>query len=241
MQGFGYVTTTNITLNSPSKLAPTDTHQLQHQRLTTSTLRVRTVRGRHHHHLLTPRPQVPQLTTSNTANTSLNCPLPHQIGTNASVDELKAVQHYLHTCQRRVEVVSPAWLLLCQQEQRLAPADTRCRLQLNSIMRAAAGITPAGSNGAAAGVTGVGSAGSGGGGGVFANTASRGGFPAGGAGGAGADKAAAGEAAWVPEYWKERPSDPLRLFDGCYFTLAAVQSHQSDHEKALGHIRCAGA
>jgi hypothetical protein len=66
---------------------------------------------------------------------------------------------------------------------------------------------------------------------VFANAASRGGFP-----GAG-EAAEQQEAACAPEYWHEKPADPLKLFESCYFTLAAVQSHQADHEKALALIR----
>jgi hypothetical protein len=66
---------------------------------------------------------------------------------------------------------------------------------------------------------------------VFANTASRGGFPG--------DAAEQQEAACAPEYWHEKPADPLKIFEGCFFTLAAVQSHQADHEKALALIRYA--
>jgi hypothetical protein len=134
------------------------------------------------------------------------------------VDELKAVQAFLQSCKRRVEVVSPAWLLLCQQEQRLAPADNRCHLQLSSLMRLAVG---GGSGGAAAGA-GTGAAAS-----VFANAASRSTAPGG----------EQGSAGWLPEYWKQPPADPARLFDGCCFTLAAVQGLQPEHETALGHIR----
>lgn len=157
------------------------------------------------------------------------CP---QIGKHTKMEELKAVQQYLSTCNRRVEVVSVAWLELCHREQRLVPVDSRCRLQISSLMggaTAAQGALGAGP----AGLRSVSSTGAaGGGGGVFANTASRGGFPD-------AEKQQ-DSVAWVPEYWHEQPADPLKLFDGCYFTLAAVQSHQAEHEKALGHIRCVG-
>lgn len=172
-----------------------------------------------------------------------------QIGNHARLEDLKAVQHYISTCNRRVDIVSAAWLELCQQEQRLVPVDHRCRLQLSSLLgpaggaagsaggvgvlgqqRAGMGMLRGAGGGLTAGVGGGAGAAGGGGGGVFANTASRGGFPADQHG----DKQ---EGGWVPEYWHEQPADPLRLFDGCYFTLAAVQSHQSEHEKALAHIR----
>jgi hypothetical protein len=162
--------------------------------------------------------------------TARACCLP-QIGTHAKPEDLRAVQQYLNTCNRRVDVVSPAWLQLCHHEQRLVPADGRCRLQIGSLMRSGAGAATGGV--LAAGPTRAAAADAGsGGGGVFANAASRGGFPG------EAEKQLDG--AWVPEYWHERPTDPLKLFDGCYFTLAAVQSHQADHEKALGHIRWGG-
>lgn len=142
------------------------------------------------------------------------------------------MQQYLNTCNRRVEVVSEAWLQLCHQEQRLSPADSRCRLQVNSLVRSAAGLAGAGASAAglgagAGGLRTVGSSG-GSGGGVFANTASRGGPPS---------EAEKLEGVWVPEYWQQQPTDKLKLFDGCYFTLAAVQSYQAEHEKALSHIR----
>lgn len=115
----------------------------------------------------------------------------------------------------------------------MAPADTRCRLQLNSLMRSAAVLGAAGAAGAGAASQGPGgsrpAAGASAGGGVFANTASRGGPPV---------DTEQPESAWVPEYWREQPADPLKLFDGCYFTLAAVHSFQAEHEKALSHIRC---
>lgn len=145
------------------------------------------------------------------------------------------MQQYLSTCNRRVEVVSPAWLQLCHQEQRLVPADSRCRLQISSLMRGGAGAAVGALGAGAAALRSAGSTGAaaaGAGGGVFANTASRGGFPG--------EAEKQQEGAWVPEYWHERPTDPLKLFDGCYFTLAAVQSYQADHEKVLGHIRWGG-
>lgn len=153
---------------------------------------------------------------------------------------MKVVQQFLASCNRRVELVSPAFLQLCHQEQRLVPADSRCRAQIGGLVRstgaapgALLGVLPSSGTSAAAAAAGggvgvgVGTAG-GAGGGVFANTASRGAFPT---------EIEKQEGVWVPEYWKERPADPLKLFDGCYFTLAAVQSYQEEHEKALGHIR----
>lgn len=148
-----------------------------------------------------------------------------QIGKHAKVEELKAVQQYLGSCNRRVEVVSIAWLELCHEEQRCVPVDARCRLQLTSLMRGGSshplGAAGAGALGSGAGAGGLAAGGAGGGGGVFADTASRGGFTE------AADRQqqdAAGLAGgWVPEFWHEQPTDPLKLFDGCYFTLAAVQ------------------
>jgi hypothetical protein len=142
------------------------------------------------------------------------------------VEELKAVQQYLASCNRRVEVVSVAWLELCHEEQRCVPVDARCRLQLASLMRGssshplgAAGAGALGSGGATGGLAAGGF--STGGGGVFADTASRGGFPD------AADRqqqdGAGVGGGWVPEFWQEQPTDPLKLYDGCYFTLAAVQ------------------
>lgn len=134
------------------------------------------------------------------------------------MEELKAVQQYLGSCNRRVEVVSAAWLELCHEEQRCVPVDARCRLQLASLMRGSGshplGAAGAGALGSGGGLLAAGGSG-GGGGGVFADTASRGGFTE------AADRQQQDAAA--PEFWHEQPTDPLKLFDGCYFTLAAVQ------------------
>lgn len=210
-----------------------------------------------------------------------------QVGSQASSAELLGVKQYLQTCRRRVDVVSPGWLLLCGEEQRLVPGnDPRCRLNLGSLLAhvAAAGAAPgsgaplppafaaagaAGGGGgsfssasAAAAGSGIGGGGMGtavGGGsgtnsmagvfggpglvtaapgsaasmGVFANTASRHGPPL--PGSMAAEAAAA--TAWIPQYWLEQPVDRLRAFEGCHFTLVALQA-TPEHERALTLVRC---
>lgn len=181
-----------------------------------------------------------------------------QVGEQASADELQAVRRFRDGCNKRLELVTPEWLRLCQQTQRLAAADARCRYQLDGLLRHAAQGAPA-----AAGAAGGGSrdgppaaaavAAAGGSGilaGVFSNSASRQGFPAGAAAAAvaaaGPGDAAGGQQqqqaddAWLPEYWKHQPAEGQRTFEGCHFTLVALQG-SADHQTALDIIRCASA
>jgi hypothetical protein len=45
----------------------------------------------------------------------------------------------------------------------------------------------------------------------------------------------------VPEYWADelQPKEGQKVFEGCYFTLAALQSNEQEHSRAMDYIRCA--
>lgn len=170
------------------------------------------------------------------------------------------VWQFLQGCRRRVELVSPVWLHACQQQQCLVIPDASTgKLLINNVLQQA-GTAAAAASLAAAGSGTVPAALLGGGGdsnagfpsappgcgitsGVFSRSASsRHGFP----------NSAAQEAqqqqqqqaaVWVPEYWAEeqQPSEGQKVFEGCYFTLAALQSSEQEHSRAMDYIRLVAA
>lgn len=170
-----------------------------------------------------------------------------QLGQHASKAELQAVAQFLQGAKRRVEVVKPNWLHLCHEEQGLLVGDVRCKIFMNTILQQA-GLAPTasavGATAAAAGPlagatyssgdsnAGFPAASSGIAGGVFGNSASRQGFPG------TAQEQQQSAPAWVPEYWtdEQKPSDPSRVFENCWFTVAALTDN-SEHQRALEYVR----
>lgn len=68
-------------------------------------------------------------------------------------------------------------------------------------------------------------------GGVFAQSASRSGFPE------SDPQQQQQQQEYIPEYWLHQPRDLNKVFEGCYFTLAALKGRQKEHEEALEKIR----
>jgi hypothetical protein len=159
---------------------------------------------------------------------------------------LQAIRKFREARKTRFEIVSPKWLQLCHQQQQLLPADSSCRIPLDSLLRNAGLVASGSLAGALAGqgsdassrLTSVPSIG----GGVFSRSASRSGFPGVAAEAAGPGAAAGGSGGeglldeWLPDYWNHQPKKGERLFHNCFFTLVAMQG-SPDHQKALDTIR----
>jgi hypothetical protein len=181
-----------------------------------------------------------------------------QIGAKASTADLALVWQFLQSCRRRVEVVSPVWLHSCQQQQQLVIPDAASgKLHINSVLQQAGTVAAAaGAAGLAAPASGTVAAAllSGGGdsnagfpsappgcgitSGVFSRSASsRHGFPS--AAQEAQQQQQQQAATWVPEYWadEQQPKDGQKVFEGCYFTLAALQSNEQEHSRAMDYIR----
>jgi hypothetical protein len=182
-----------------------------------------------------------------------------QIGAKASNADLAQVWQFLQGCRRRVEVVSPVWLHSCLQQQCLVIPDASTgKLLINNVLQqagtaaAAAGLAAAGSGTVAAALlsgggdsnAGFPSAAPGCGitGGVFSRSASsRHGFPSSTAQDA-QQQQQQQAAVWVPEYWadEQQPKEGQKVFEGCYFTLVALQSSEQEHSRAMDYIRWVG-
>jgi hypothetical protein len=177
-----------------------------------------------------------------------------QIGAKASTADLALVWHFLQGCRRRVELVSPVWLHACQQQQCLVIPDASTgKLLINNVLQqagtaAAAGLAAAGSGTVPAALLAGGGdsnagfpsapAGCGITSGVFSRSASsRHGFPN--AAQEAQQQQQQQAAAWVPEYWaaEQQPKEGQKVFEGCYFTLVALQSSEQEHSRAMDYIR----
>lgn len=111
--------------------------------------------------------------------------------------------------------------------ERQLVTDNRGRMALTGLLsHAAVGSTAASSTAAAADSAAAGNISRG----VFAQSASRSGFPE-------SDQQQQQQEGWVPEYWLHRPRDVTKLLEGCHFTLAALKGRQREHEEALERIR----
>jgi len=169
------------------------------------------------------------------------------VGAQASVTDLQAIRKFGDARRTRIEIVSPKWLQLCHQQQQLLPADSSCRIPLDSLLRNAG---PAATGSLATTLAGQGSDASSKlpsvpsiGGGVFSRSASRSGFPAAAeaAGPSAAASAAGGEG--LSDEWAHRLLEPSAqgrgaIFTTCFFTLVAMQG-SPDHQAALDIIRWA--
>eukprot|EP00775_Hariotina_reticulata_P010964 gene10964-11119_t len=57
------------------------------------------------------------------------------VGAQASLTDLHAIRKFREARRTRVEIVTPKWLQLCHQQQQLLPADSSCRIPLDSLLR----------------------------------------------------------------------------------------------------------